>query len=299
MKKVTKGALADTRIGMLDAADTLRTRDDYASAISRLWDRAAESYVQIGRHLTQAKERLAHGEFEAMIESDLPFSPSVGRRLRAAAQLVDSGALPRDALPNAWSVVAELATLTPDEQQQALTNGVIHPDMRRTDVLEFKRQVRTPEVVPPPIPDLDRGPPLPFPELALPAMVPDQPGPTLVSLLTSTPEPVEALPAMGEKLASTVPLVPFAVEDIEGEPVTVPDVQGEPPPPTTAELLAQPWYVDKDAPGVVLADEDGMTVLVIDPHHDTGLDDATVATLAEHIVNLHNAALRAGPYSLP
>ncbi|WP_344919803.1 hypothetical protein, partial [Azospirillum formosense] len=38
-------------------------------------------------------------------------------------------------------------------------------------------------------------------------------------------------------------------------------------------------------------------LLVLDPHCDTGLDDATVAALAEHIAELHNNTL--GPNAAP
>ncbi len=92
---------------------------------------------------------------------------------------------------------------------------------------------------------------------------------------------------------------PRTAIDVEVVPVPAPEVEDEPLPPTAAELLALPWYTVPDSPGTVLASDDGVTVLVIDPHRDTGLDDAAVVTLAEHIIQIHNAALRASHYPIP
>ncbi|MGY0835232.1 hypothetical protein [Azospirillum argentinense] len=94
-------------------------------------------------------------------------------------------------------------------------------------------------------------------------------------------------------------LAPPTAIDVEAVPGPAPEVEDELPPPTAAELLALPWYTVPDSPGTVLAADDGVTFPVIDPHRDTGLGDAAVVTLAEHIVQLHNAALRASRYLIP
>lgn len=145
MKRAVRGGVADLRRSMLETPQDLQTRKDYAAAIEQAWQRSLNGFVQIGRYLREAKDRLKHGEYEAMIEQDLPFSPSVGRRLRQAADLVDSGQVPQEALPNAYSIVADIATLSDDERAAALDQGIIRPDMTRQDLQEFKRAARAPE----------------------------------------------------------------------------------------------------------------------------------------------------------
>ena len=62
-----------------------KTRTQYVEDVYRAWQRSVDSYLESGRLLTEAKANLAHGEFTAMIESDLPFSPRMTRMLMAVA----------------------------------------------------------------------------------------------------------------------------------------------------------------------------------------------------------------------
>lgn len=145
MKKMTKGALADVRFGALDhAVADLRRRDDYVAEISRLWSSAQENFLTIGRYLNQAKGALEWGEFEAMIERDLPFGPSVARKFRAVATLADSGAVPVGLLPRSYSVAYEVCTLTDEERSMAMAAGVVHPEARRGELTAFKKRLRSP-----------------------------------------------------------------------------------------------------------------------------------------------------------
>lgn len=156
MKRVTKtSALADLRFEddgtgsvAFGAGRALTTREDYAGEIRRLWQRAHDTFVLIGRRLNQAKETLPHGEFEAMIARELPFSPSVGRRLRAVAAAIDAGELPIDRLPPSYSIAYDVLVLPPEDRAAALDEGVIRPDMRRQDLTAWRR-ARTPSDGPP------------------------------------------------------------------------------------------------------------------------------------------------------
>lgn len=117
-------------------------REDYAAHIGALWQRARESFVAIGLALAQAKARLAHGEFERMIESDLPFDKGVAHQIRAAAEAVQSGRLPRERVPANYTTVYHLATLTTEELAVAERENLLRPDVRRSEVLSFKARMR-------------------------------------------------------------------------------------------------------------------------------------------------------------
>lgn len=149
MKKISKNALqADIRFPTaIEAAPIMRelvTRDEFAGEIRRLWDRAQDQFIAIGRYLEQAKEKLPYGEFEEMVERDLPFSSSVARRLRTATAMIDSGEVSAEALPSSYSVVYELASMTPEERGRAAEAGLVRPDVTRKELVTFKRSLRNP-----------------------------------------------------------------------------------------------------------------------------------------------------------
>lgn len=117
----------------------LRTRDEFISEISRLWKEATDKFYVIGRYLINAKEILPYGEYDAMIKRELPFSPDAGRRIVLATKAVDSGSLPRDRLPNSYSIVYELSTLSEEDLRVAEQQGLIRPDLKRNEIISFKK----------------------------------------------------------------------------------------------------------------------------------------------------------------
>jgi hypothetical protein len=122
------------------AVTPLRSRQEYASEIGGLWKRAQDSFIKIGQYLALAKQTLEHGEYEAMITSDLPFDPRTAYIIRQAAQAVVSGRLPRERLPPSYSVIYQLATLDDDGLRDAEKDGLIRPDVRRSEVVEWKKR---------------------------------------------------------------------------------------------------------------------------------------------------------------
>jgi hypothetical protein len=148
MKKVTKTALqADLRFPTaLDTTLTVRdlsNREEFANEICQLWSLAQQQFIAIGRYLEQAKHKLPHGEYEAMVERDLPFDASIARRLRTVVQFIDSGAVPIGQLPPSYSVLYELASMTPDERERADEAKLDRPDVTRKELVIFKRRLRT------------------------------------------------------------------------------------------------------------------------------------------------------------
>jgi len=122
----------------MDAITTL-SRADWAKRISDDYDEARERFFGIGDNLVAAKEALAHGEFQLMVDAELPFSRSTAQRFMAIAQ---DGRLRNAAhatlLPADYTVLASLAGFDDKTFEKALQDGVIRPDLTRADLTRFK-----------------------------------------------------------------------------------------------------------------------------------------------------------------
>ncbi len=158
-KPPARCSLGDARLSMLATPRQLTTRAEFAADIRREWSNALEATIAVGRRLNEAKAALPHGEYEAMVATDLPFSTSTARKLREIAAFVDEGQVPLDRLPEAMSTLYAIATLPDDTRQQALDAGTIHPAVTRGEVEALKVPAATPaparpvrETAPPPAP---------------------------------------------------------------------------------------------------------------------------------------------------
>ena len=130
------------RLAPLRDPGKLLAREEFAAEIRRAWAESQESFLLIGRYLHTAKNRLQHGEFMAMVSSDLPFSHQTANKLMSVARFVEAGEIPPDTLPSASETCYQITTLTVEERARALKEGVIRPTMRRQDILLFKRRIR-------------------------------------------------------------------------------------------------------------------------------------------------------------
>jgi len=149
--RVSKGAARrliadDERVAEVMNADPtyLTERPDFAQEISMLWQDVREKFLRIGRLLVRAKNVLPRGEFDRMIAIDLPFNTSIAYQLRAVADAVDTGRLALGELPRTYSVAYQLTTLDDDLLARARRAGLVRPDVRRADILEFKRSLIQP-----------------------------------------------------------------------------------------------------------------------------------------------------------
>lgn len=115
------------------------TREEYAREIGVLWKRAQDSFIAIGRYLDQAKAKLQHGEYDRMIENDLPFNRQTAHAIRVAAAAVTSGRIQIERVPPNYTIIYHLATLDDASLQVAERQGLIRPDLRRSELLTFKR----------------------------------------------------------------------------------------------------------------------------------------------------------------
>jgi hypothetical protein len=140
----TKGRSSlDTRFDIIGTGLVdLATTDEFAVEIGRLWRESHERFVLIGQYLEQAKTKLHHGEFIAMIDSRLPFGRAVAHKLMTVARAIASGMVPPEIAPPSYSMVYEITTLDASEREEAVRSGIIHPDMRRADLIAFKRRRR-------------------------------------------------------------------------------------------------------------------------------------------------------------
>lgn len=126
-------------------ANTVRelgdTRSEYIEEISRLWRDAAEKFLAIGRYLRQAKERLRHGEFEAMIVADLPFGKHVAYQLKAIAEAVDRGRVEQHELPSSYTTAYKLIEMKPETLARARSENLLRPNVTRREIVVFQKRL--------------------------------------------------------------------------------------------------------------------------------------------------------------
>lgn len=115
------------------------TRSEFAERICSHWQDSVQNILEVGRDLTQAKNSLAHGEFEAMVKADLPFSEQTARKLRSIAsdERLSNRAHGRD-LPASWTSLYELTKLDDEQWVSAMESGAIRPDMERKDITKLR-----------------------------------------------------------------------------------------------------------------------------------------------------------------
>lgn len=108
----------DSRFDTIAAAPVqLETRAEFVEEIGRLWRDVQDRCLLIGRHLVQAKEKLPHGEFIAMIERDLPFGRNAAHKMMTVARAVDDRMVAAELLPPDYTAAYLVVTLNEDERR--------------------------------------------------------------------------------------------------------------------------------------------------------------------------------------
>jgi hypothetical protein len=124
------------------------TRERYAAAITSVCRMGG---LAAGRLLIDAKENLKHGDFEDMIERDLPFGPRTAERLMIVARNeVLSNPTHASLLPGEWTVLHELALVdkkldAPGTLKEWIETGVVRPTLKRREVEALVDAARAPE----------------------------------------------------------------------------------------------------------------------------------------------------------
>lgn len=142
----------DERVAAVTVADVeLLLKEDFVREISNLWRDVQKRVLMIGRYLNRAKTLLPHGEFQHMIKAELPFSEQVAYQMRQVAAAVDGGRFLEDELPRNYSVAYQLVTLSEREIQIARQRQLFRPDVRRSELLALKRELRSVQEISPPL----------------------------------------------------------------------------------------------------------------------------------------------------
>ena len=111
------------------------SRAYWAAEIIKAWQSSLHGIFATGRTIAEAKESLPHGEFIAMIESDLPFGRRTAHRLMTIAEdqrLTDGTHASH--LPPHWGTLYELSKLDNDDFAARIADGTIHAEMQRKDI---------------------------------------------------------------------------------------------------------------------------------------------------------------------
>src|SRR3954467_13306653 len=131
----------DARVQALQIARSEPQRaEEYVSEISRLWNRAQGAFLEIGRLLIRAKDTLPHGDYVAAVEAELPFSSRTAYQLREAARWAMGGTVPMERLPGSYSTIYLLSTLEPPILEAAEKEGLIRPELKRAELIEWRRR---------------------------------------------------------------------------------------------------------------------------------------------------------------
>jgi hypothetical protein len=117
------------------------SREYWAGRINGTWRNAAESIIETGRILIEAKAALLpRGEFTKMVENDLLFTPRTAQRLMEIARHpVISDPTHVSHLPPSWGTLHELAKLPPATIRDKIADGTINPKMERKDVAKLTK----------------------------------------------------------------------------------------------------------------------------------------------------------------
>jgi hypothetical protein len=115
------------------------SRDRWARQITEAWQSQVSAIFAVGNMLESAKAELRHGEWIAMINSDLPFGRSTANKLMKIAACeylrnADHGTH----LPACWRTLYELTTLSEDRFEHGIATGIINAGMQRKDIRELR-----------------------------------------------------------------------------------------------------------------------------------------------------------------
>jgi hypothetical protein len=130
--------------GILNAIVPQNDMDGYVREIRRLWLEARSKFMAIGEYLMQAKRTLPHGEYEAMIRARLPFNTSAAHKMRAVAEAVHDGRVPREKLPNSYATAYELTLLDDEELRIAEARSLVRPDVFLREIQALRAELRAP-----------------------------------------------------------------------------------------------------------------------------------------------------------
>jgi hypothetical protein len=125
------------------AANRQLAARSWADRIAASWQKSLQGLIACGQLLREARAALRHGEFQRMIENDLPFGPRTAQRFMAlAAHPCITNATFASHLPAHWDTLGELAKLSDSTFAERVADGTIHPDMTKREAAALRERVR-------------------------------------------------------------------------------------------------------------------------------------------------------------
>jgi hypothetical protein len=122
----------------VNQAIVLVSRSGWAKQICERWSEQVPGILATGRLLCEAKASLPHGDFEAMVEADLPFNARAAQKLMAiASNPVLSKASHGTHLPPAWTTLYELSRVPEKRLAAAIESGKVTPATQRSEAKAF------------------------------------------------------------------------------------------------------------------------------------------------------------------
>lgn len=119
-------------------------RAGYVKRIREQWQKSLEAILETGRIIVEAKAALLHGEFDRMIDQELPFSRMTAFRLATISEDHRlSNVAHAQHLPPHWYTLYELTKVSDEVFESGLKTGLINPDMTRKEVEKLQLSGRT------------------------------------------------------------------------------------------------------------------------------------------------------------
>jgi hypothetical protein len=133
------GETVDERTDAIVMTADFSTKDECITAINVLWQRSQRNFIAIGKYLLRAKDKLGHGEYGKMIESELPFNRSLAYMMRSIAEAIEHRRITPDECPTDYATAYRLVSLPPDKLELAREQQLVKPTLRRQEIVEFRK----------------------------------------------------------------------------------------------------------------------------------------------------------------
>ena len=111
------------------------------------WRKAKQSFLAIGKSLLAVEQALTPEEFKRLskgTERIFPFSETSATQLRQVARAVISGRLNETEMPGSYSVAYQIAVMDGPTIEIARSRNIVRPDVTRTEVIAFRREINAP-----------------------------------------------------------------------------------------------------------------------------------------------------------
>jgi hypothetical protein len=140
------------------APSELKTVDDYLTIINVQWREAQDRFLKIGELLDRAERALPQTDYIALCDR-LPFGKSTRSQLLNAFRCIQSGRIPANMVSAGYSTLYQVSQLSDDEIKLANESGLLRADVKRTELLEFRKRLRRSNAQPPSTKTVDKAAP--------------------------------------------------------------------------------------------------------------------------------------------